>query len=151
TELPFVGPPEPLSRVASNRRGAEMPPQPRVQWVRLGQTRAEPIGGAHYTPELSSGDLWRSIRLVQVGFSSSGEVPASYLKSHVVAVNLSAPETVAEVSMAGGWKNVRQEPGDISVYPAGIPYSCRWTRPPNRLLLELRPQPPLAATRSPPA
>ena len=125
-----------------------MPPQPRVQWVRLGQTRAEPIGGVHYTPELSSGDLWRSIRLVQVGFSSSGEFPEGYLKSHVVAVNLSAPETVAEVSMAGGWKNVRQEPGDISVYPAGMPYSCRWTGPAKGLVLELRPESLVAVTGS---
>jgi len=125
-----------------------MPPQPRVEWVGVGQTRAQPIGGVHYAPELSSGDLWRGIRLVQVGFSSSGEFPEGYLKSHVVAVNLSAPETVAEVSMAGGWKNVRREPGDVSVYPAGMPYSCRWIGPAKGLLLELRPESLVAVTGS---
>jgi AraC family transcriptional regulator len=125
-----------------------MPPQPRVEWVRVGQTRAQPIGGVHYAPELSRGDLGRGIRLVQVGFSSSGEFPEGYLKSHVVAVNLSAPETVAEVSMAGGWKNVRREPGDVSVFPAGMPYSCRWIGPANGLLLELRPESLVAVTGS---
>src|SRR5262249_11137023 len=78
--------------------------------------------------------------------SSSGEFPEGYLKSHVVAVNLSAPETVAEVSMAGGWKNVRQQPGGVRVYPAGMPYSCRWTGPAKGLVLELRPQSPVAVT-----
>lgn len=112
-----------------------MPPASRIEWVRLGETSTQPIGGsATPPPALSSGNLWRGIRLEQADTNAGGELPEGCLISHVVGVAL-APG-FCEASLAGKWTTVRAETGDFSITPAAMPYAVRWRGPAHFILLE---------------
>jgi AraC family transcriptional regulator len=112
-----------------------MPLTGRIERVRLGETRSQPVvGSASPLPGLSSGNLWRGIRLEQAKANSGGEVPEGCLVSHVVGVAL-AP-LVCEVSLSGKWTTVRFEAGDFYVTPSAMPYAVRWRGPAHFILLE---------------
>jgi AraC family transcriptional regulator len=75
---------------------------------------------------LYSGGAWKGIRLQQ-GWSGPGELPEGYLTRHVVAVHVGGAIS-AEMWWPGKrYTRHRIAPGNVHVFPAGMPYACRWS------------------------
>lgn len=74
---------------------------------------------------LSSGKLWNHIR-VQRGQSGPRERPEGHYVRHVVVVNAGSP-VVDFWSPGKRYIAHRVVPGDVIVYPAGMPHAARWS------------------------
>jgi AraC family transcriptional regulator len=87
---------------------------------------------------VSSGDLWRTIRIdhVQCGASESADYAPGF---HLVAMN-AANALDLQISLSGGaWQNYRVPPRAVHVLPADIAHRARWHQPTEWIALLLAP------------
>ena len=118
-----------------------------IEWVPLRTEGAQPLAlsTAAGIPqaELSSDDVWTSIRLEQHRASGPGELPEGYLPRHVIAINRGDAMRV-EVSWLGEPRPTKHfvAPGHVSVFPAMMPYVASWFCCENQvtILIEVEPE-----------
>jgi len=75
---------------------------------------------------LFSGQLWNDFRLNR-GHSGPVVRPEGYYTRHVVVVNAGGPTAVEIWSPGMRYTGHRLSPGNVIVYPAGMPYVARWS------------------------